>query len=184
MFIKKFFHKSNWPVILILCVSLFLLRWFVKPGFPETHDGQLYLARFANFYLAVRDHHFPIRWAPNLEYKFGYPVFNFNYYTPFAVGLIATTLGADFETGLKFVIFLSFFVGGLFWYLLFKKKFSKSVGLVSALVYLSAPYQMLDILVRCSIGEVVSLGLLPFILWAIDKLITKLNRLNFIIATM
>ncbi|MFH1280817.1 MAG: 6-pyruvoyl-tetrahydropterin synthase-related protein [Candidatus Beckwithbacteria bacterium] len=186
MFIKKLFKlvKNNWPVILILCVSLFLLRWFVKPGFPETHDGQLYLARFANFYLAVRDHHFPIRWAPNLEYKFGYPVFNFNYYTPFAVGLIATTLGADFETGLKFVIFLSFFVGGLFWYLLFKKKFSKSVGLVSALVYLSAPYQMLDILVRCSIGEVVSLGLLPFILWAVDKLITKLNRLNFIIATL
>jgi 6-pyruvoyl-tetrahydropterin synthase-like protein len=172
------------PIIIIFCVSLFLLRWFIKPGFPETHDGQLYLARFANFYLAFRDKHFPVRWAPNLEYKFGYPVFNFNYYTPFAIGLIPTTLGADFETGLKFVIFLSFFAGGLFLYLLFKKRLSKLAGLVSALVYLSAPYQMLDILVRCSIGEIVSLGLLPFALWAIDKLITKLNRLNFIISTI
>jgi hypothetical protein len=172
------------PIIIIFCVSLFLLRSFIKPGFPETHDGQLYLARFANFYLAFRDNHFPVRWAPNLEYKFGYPVFNFNYYTPFAIGLIPTTLGADFETGLKFVIFLSFFSGGLFLYLLFKKRLSRLAGLVSALVYLSAPYQMLDILVRCSIGEIVSLGLLPFMLWAIDRLITKLSRLNFIILTL
>ncbi len=176
--------KAYWPILLILAVSLFLLRWFIKPGFPETHDGQLYLARFANFYLAFRDKHFPVRWAPNLEYKFGYPVFNFNYYTPFVIGLIATTLGADFETGLKFVILLSFFIGGLFWYLLFKKKLSKSAGLVSALVYLSAPYQMLDILVRCSIGEIVAMGILPFLLWTIDRLITKLNKLNFVITTL
>ncbi len=185
-YIKKFIKilKNNWPILVILAVSLFLLRWFIKPGFPETHDGQLYLARFANFYLAFRDNHFPVRWAPNLQYKFGYPVFNFNYYTPFAIGLIATTLGADFETGLKFVIFLSFFIGGLFWYLLLKKKLSKSAGLVSALVYLTAPYQMLDILVRCSIGEIVSLGLLPFMLWSIDRLVTKFNKLNFSITTL
>ena len=186
MYMKKLLKllKSYWPIIIILGVSLFLLRWFVKPGFPETHDGQLYLARFANFYLGVRDKHFPLRWAPNLEYKFGYPVFNFNYYTPFALGLIATTLGADFETGLKFVIFLSFFIGGLFWYLFIKKKLNKSAGLISALIYLSAPYQMLDILVRCSIGEIVSLGLLPMMLWSIDRLIKKTNKLNFAITTL
>ena len=183
---KKFLKtlKTNWPILVILIASLFLLRWIFKPGFPETHDGQLYLARFANFYLAFRDKHFPVRWAPNLEYKFGYPVFNFNYYTPFVIGLIATTLGADFEAGLKFVIFLSFFIGGLFWYLLFKKRISKSAGLASALMYLSAPYQMLDILIRCSIGEIVSLGLLPMMLWSIDRLIKKISRLNFLITTL
>lgn len=183
---KKFIKiiKANWPILIILAISLFLLRWFLKPGFPETHDGQLYLARFANFYLAFRDKHFPVRWAPNLQYKFGYPVFNFNYYTPFALGLLATIFGADFETGLKMVIFFSFFIGGLFWYLLIKKKFSKSAGLVSALIYLTAPYQMLDILVRCSIGEIVSLGLLPFILWSIDRLMDKANKLNLLITTL
>ena len=196
-FIKKLFPKKpkgsgpkdltllkHWPILVILLASLFLLRWFFKPGFPETHDGQLYLARFANFYLAFRDKHFPVRWAPNLEYKFGYPVFNFNYYTPFIIGLIATILGADFESGLKFVIFVSFFIGGLFWYLLFKKRLSKSAGLASALVYLTAPYQMLDILVRCSIGEIVSLGLLPMMLWLIDRLVKKANRLNFLLTTL
>ncbi|MBU3935742.1 hypothetical protein KJ909_03655 [Patescibacteria group bacterium] len=183
---KKLFKKilANWPIWVILIVSLFLLRWFFKPGFPETHDGQLYLARYANFYLAFRDRHFPVRWAPNLNYKFGYPIFHFNYYTPFILGLPPIFLGADLETGLKLVILFSFFIGGLFWYLLFRKKFSPQVGLISALVYLAAPYQLTDILVRGSIGEIVAFGVFPFVLWALDRLISHPHRLNFFIATL
>ena len=132
---KKLFPKINlkkilethWPILIILVVSLFLLRSFIKPGFPETHDGQLYMARFSNFHLAFTDRHFPMRWAPNLNYKFGYPIFTFNYFTPYALGLIPKVLlKTSFETSLKLVIFFSFFVGGLFWYLFFKKKISKS----------------------------------------------------------
>jgi hypothetical protein len=191
MFMKKLISLKSlksliklWPVLVILALSLFLLRCFAKPGFPETHDGQLYLARFANFYLAVRDGHFPVRWAPNLNYKFGYPIFHFNYYTPYILGLLPYYLGANLETGFKLVILFSFFIGGLFFYLLFRKKFSSLVGLVAAVIYLTAPYQMTDILVRCSIGEIVAFGVLPFVLWALDRLITQASRLNFLIATL
>ncbi|MFC1627001.1 6-pyruvoyl-tetrahydropterin synthase-related protein [Patescibacteria group bacterium] len=180
--IKKLF-KFNWPILIIFLVSAFILRSFVKPGFPETHDGQLYLARFANFYLSLKDGHFPVRWAPNLNYKFGYPIFNFNYYTPYLLGLVPKVLGFTLEASFKLVIFLSFFTGGLFWYLFFRKKISPQAGLISALIYLTAPYQMIDILVRCSIGEIVALGVLPFMLWSLDRFITKPNRLNFFINT-
>jgi len=180
---KKLFTFIG-PILIIFLVSLFILRSFFKSGFPETHDGQLYLARFANFRLATIDKHFPVRWASNLNYKFGYPIFNFNYYTPYILGTPFNMLGADFETSFKIVIFFSFFIGGLFWYLFFQKKISKQVGLITALIYLTAPYQILDILVRCSIGEIVALGVLPFILWAFDRLISQSNRLNFFIATL
>jgi len=176
--------KSYWPILVILTVSLFLLRSFIKPGFPETHDGQLYLARFANFHISILDDHFPIRWAPNLNYKFGYPIFLFNYYTPYILGMIPKFLGASLQTSFKLVIWFSFFIGGLFLYLLFRKKLNPKAGLISALVYLAAPYQMLDIFVRCSIGEIVALGVLPFMLWTIDNLIAKPNRLNFFITTL
>ncbi|HBU21690.1 TPA: hypothetical protein DEB02_01965, partial [Candidatus Beckwithbacteria bacterium] len=84
---KRWFVKY-WPALVILGVSLILLRSFFRPGFPETHDGQLYLARMANFHLAAIDWHFPVRWAPNLNYKFGYPVFLFNYYVPYILALV------------------------------------------------------------------------------------------------
>jgi len=190
-FIKNLFKllkglnlRKSWPILIILLVSLFLLRSFIKPGFPETHDGQLYLARFANFHLAFTDRHFPMRWAPNLNYKFGYPIFLFNYFTPYALGLIPKVLlRMSLQASFKLVILFSFFIGGLFWYLLLKKKISPKAGLISALVYLTAPYQILDILVRLSIGEIVALGVLPFMLWSLDRLITKPNRLNFFINT-
>jgi len=183
---KNYFKtiKPFWPVALLFALSLFLLRSFFKAGFPETHDGQLYLARFANFFLAVQHHHFPIRWAPNLNYKFGYPVFLFNYYVPYILGLIPKSFGLDLEASFKVVIFFSLFIGGLFWYLLFNKVLSKRAGLAAGLIYIAAPYQMLDILVRCSIGEIVALGLLPFLFWSLYQLVTKPNRWHFFLTTL
>jgi len=54
---KKLLKKINlkslkpfWPILVILVTSIILLRSFFTAGFPETHDGQLYLARMANFH--------------------------------------------------------------------------------------------------------------------------------------
>jgi hypothetical protein len=182
----KLFSKliKYWPILVILAASLWLLRSFFAPGFPETHDGQLYLARLANFHLAALDHHFPPRWAPNLNYKFGYPVFLFNYYVPYIISLVPVVLGADFELSFKLLAFLSLFSGGLFWYLLIAKKINLKAGLAAALIYVAAPYQMLDILVRFSVGEIVALAILPFLLWAYERLVTKPTRINFLVATL
>ncbi|OGD59187.1 hypothetical protein A3J22_01915 [Candidatus Beckwithbacteria bacterium RIFCSPLOWO2_02_FULL_49_12] len=180
---KRWFVKY-WPALVILGVSLILLRSFFRPGFPETHDGQLYLARMANFHLAAIDWHFPVRWAPNLNYKFGYPVFLFNYYVPYILALVPVVLGADFELSFKLLAIFSLFIGGFFWFLLVRKKFNPSAGLVAGLLYVAAPYQMLDILVRFSVGEIVAMGALPALLWAFDLLITKPGKIHFLLATL
>jgi len=176
--------KPYWPILVILFVSLVLLRSFFKPGFPETHDGQSHLARLANFHLATIDRHFPIRWARNLNYKFGYPVFNFNYFTPYVLALIPGQLGLSFEASFKLVFIFSLFFGGLFWYLLLKKKFGSIPGLVAGLFYISAPYQLVNILIRGSVGEIVALGLFPFLFWSIDWLVDKPSRLSFLTTTL
>jgi len=184
---KKFVNKLKpyWPILVILFASLILLRSFFKPGFPETHDGQLHLARLANFHLAVVDRHFPIRWARNLNYKFGYPVFHFNYFTPYILALVPKFfLGVDFETGFKFAFTLSLFTGGLFWYLLFKKKLGQLPASLAALIYVSAPYQLVNILVRGSVGEIVALGLFPFLFWSINWLVNRPSRLSFLTTTL
>lgn len=181
---KSGLFKTTIPIIIIFILTLTLLRSFLNPGFPETHDGQLYLARMANFHLAVKDGHFPVRWAPNLNYKFGYPVFHFNYYTPYILSMVPKVIGADFETSFKLTIFVSLFTGGLFIFLFLKKKFKLLPALLAALVYVAAPYQMLDIFVRLSIGEIVALGVLPVCLYAINCLTEKPNRFNFLISTI
>lgn len=181
MFLKKV--KFFWPVLILLITALILLRCFFKPGFPETHDGQSHLARLANFHLAVIDRHFPFRWAKNLNYKFGYPVFHFNYYTPYLLALIPGQIGFDFEASFKLVFIFSLFSGGLFWYLLLRKKFGVVPALLAGLIYISAPYQLVNILVRGSVGEIVALGLFPFLFWSINWLVERPNRWSFLINT-
>ena len=176
--------KQYWPVLVLALSSLILLRSLLKPGFPETHDGQSHLARLANFHLAVIDRHFPIRWAGNLNYKFGYPVFHFNYITPYILALIPGKIGFSFESSFKAVFIFSLFFGAFFWYLLFKKKLGTIPGLVAGLFYLSAPYQLVNILVRGSVGEIVALAIFPFLFWSIDKLIDKPNRWSFLANTL
>lgn len=183
---KKLKNKilKYWPALILFLATLVLLRFFFKPGFPETHDGQSHLARLANFHIAVIDRHFPVRWARNLNYKFGYPVFHFNYYTPYALALFPKLAGFDFEASFKIVFFLSLFIGGFFWYVLFKKKFGQLPALVAGLFYISAPYQLVNIFVRGSVGEIVALGLFPFLFWSLDRLIDKPSRFSFSIATL
>ena len=165
--------------MVLIIVGIILLRLFFQPGFPETHDGQNHIARLANMSLAAVDRHFPFRWAPNLNYKFGYPVFNFNYYLPQIAALPLKLVGLSFESSLKLVIGLSLIAGGVFWFLLLKKWFNKLPALAGALLYMTAPYQMVNIWVRGSVGEIVAFGLLPFLLWLIVGFFEKPNLWRF-----
>jgi len=169
---------------ILVVVSILLLRFLLQPGFPETHDGQNHIARLANLHLASIDRHFPFRWAPNLNYKFGYPVFNFNYYLPQVAALAPVKLGFSFESSLKLVIGLSLLVGGVFWYLLLRKWFNKWPALAGALLYITAPYQLVNIWVRGSVGEIVAFGLLPFLLWLIVGFFEKPKLWKFALLTL
>ena len=176
--------SNYWPLLVLFFVAIFILRSLFLSGFPETHDGQNHLARLANLKAAIADGHFPFRWAPNLNYQFGYPVFNFNYYLPQIMGLIPAKLGFSFEDSLKLVLGLSLIMGGVFWYLFLRESFGKIAALTAGLMYITAPYQLVNILVRGSVGEVVSAGILPGLLWSINRLINSFSRLWLGITTL
>src|SRR4030042_2416285 len=148
---------------LIALVGLWLLRGLLSTGFPTTHDGENHLARLANLHLAVIDRNFPFRWAQNLNYKFGYPVFNFNYYLPEAFALIPLKLGFSIEVSLKIVIILSFIAGGFGCYLFLSQYFRRLPALIGALFYLSFPYQLVNVFVRGNVGEILAAGIFPFL---------------------
>jgi len=63
-------------------LTLVIYQDLLKPGLPFTHDSQNHLMRIANYTIALREGQLPPRWAPNLNNRFGYPVFNFNYPLP------------------------------------------------------------------------------------------------------
>jgi len=184
---KKFLKKIKFKlkqqhlfVLLIILISIINLRYFFQPGLFRAHDIENHLARIANYYIAVKDVHIPPRWAKNLNHKFGYPVFNYNY--PLANMLAYPLIVINFcvENSLKIILFFAYFFSGLFFYLWSKRHFSSLAAFVGAVFYLSAPYQFLDLYVRGVVGENLTFALLPAVLYFLKLLMEKVNRKRFL----
>lgn len=167
--------KFRLSVLFILASILWVHSPLLKPGLPITHDSQMHIARFANYYLALKQGQYPPRLAPNLNNGFGYPVFNFNY--PLANMLATPLIAANLpiEDTLKIITLLALMASGTGMYLLTSDRFGKKAGLLASLVYVFNPYQFTLIYVRGTIGETISFGILPWLLYAMKRVVREKN---------
>lgn len=166
------FKISWWKVLgwLVIAVAFGLLTRFHWQGVPFTHDGENHLARFANYKVAVREGHIPPRWAPNFLNHHGYPVFNYNY--PLANILSLPFSAVDLSYQLAFqTLVITFTLGGIagIWLWLSELKLKWPGRQVAIISYLLAPYLHGLYNYRGSIGEILALPLLVWLLWLIEK---------------
>jgi len=177
---KKFWQKNNFLFLFLIVIAFFNLRHLLKPGLFRAHDIENHLARIANYYLAVKDGHFPPRWAKNLNHKFGYPVFNYNYPLANMLAYPLIVIGLSIEGSLKIILMSAYFSSGLFFYLWTRKHFSDLAAFTGAVFYLTAPYQFLDLFVRGVVGENLSFALFPAVLYCLKLLQEKSNWQRFL----
>jgi len=164
---------KTWWLLLALTGFLILLIWWplFHSGMPYTHDGENHLARFANYYLALKEGQIPPRFAPNLMNRYGYPVFNYNYPLANILSLPLTIVKVNLEVTFKLLTAFGLGLGAIgVWLWLGSCNFSKTSRLLSVLAYLSAPYVLSAFFFRGSIGEVMVYGLVPWLLWWLGKL--------------
>src|SRR5436309_1991045 len=107
------FIKKHWEILLILVLSIFtVLPLFAAGLFPVHDDTQV--ARVYEMKTALADGMFPVRWAPDLGYNYGYPIFNF--YGPLAyyVGGFINLAGFNSLIATKIMIMLGTLLAGVF----------------------------------------------------------------------
>lgn len=156
-------------MLLVLVVSWPMLR----TGFPYTHDGENHLARFANYKIAVKEGQIPPRFAPNLLNHYGYPVFNYNYPLANILSLPLSLLKIPYEISFKLLVIIGLIFGSFGIVQLAKTKAPNSTWLVSLLTFLSMPYLTSTIYVRGSIGELLAMTLIPWLVLSIEQPISK-----------
>lgn len=164
-------NKFGWLIGVLLLV---LFRPYLSAGVPFTHDGENHLARFANYKVAVREGQLPPRFAPNLVNHYGYPVFNYNYPLANLLSLPPSILGVSYELTFKILMMgalLMAVVGTAMWLKLLG--FSRSARWIAGGALLVAPFTANLIYVRGNVGEVLALGLFPWLLWLTKRLEKK-----------
>jgi hypothetical protein len=158
-------------------LSLFLIFLYTIPailpllhrGFFLSDDGEWMVVRLTAFFEAVRHLQIPARFLLRLNNEFGYPLSNFAYPGFLYIGSIIHLLHFGFIDSVKIIMFLSLFLGSVFSYFFLRKRFDFLSSLIGSFIYLYTPYHLFDLYKRGSVGELLSLAIIPFIFWQIER---------------
>ncbi|MEK7577140.1 MAG: 6-pyruvoyl-tetrahydropterin synthase-related protein [Patescibacteria group bacterium] len=155
--------------LVILTISaLPLLSMFLTKDMPHTHDGPVHLARIASYYKELSYGQIPPRWASELNYAYGMPLFNFMYHLPYLIASIPVYFSLGLVLSFKLSLFLSFLLSGIGMFLFAKKLFNDTArAYLVTLLYQFAPFHLVEFVVRGSIGEAYTYSFLPFVLHGI-----------------
>lgn len=172
--VKKFFDK--YILVWISILSLPSVWALFVPGFfgasDDMHIGWLYeLDR------AVKMGQIPPRFAPDLSFGFGYPLFNFLFPLPFYIAEIFHLLGLSLVDSIKAVFFLSVPMSAIFMFKFLREYTGRGLSLAGAILYAYTPYRATDLYIRGAFGEVVSFVILPILAWSTVKLTSNDNKL-------
>jgi len=154
MKILKILRNKNFIPLLVLLVFAFLAaRHLVfEKGYFMMHDD-LQMMRQLEMDKCFRDGQIPCRWAPDMGFGFGFPLFNYYPPLPYLIGEAVHLIGFSFLETVKVAFALSLILSGITMYFLSKEFFGRIGGVLSGVFYLWAPYRSVDIFVRGAMNE-------------------------------
>ncbi len=179
------FIRENLAIIIYFILSVFAILPFFASGFFTVHDDTQ-VARVYEMARAISDGMFPVRWAQDLGYGFGYPIFNFYSVLPYYLGTIFVNFGLNALLATKGVFIIAIIFSGASMFLFVKSFFGKTAGLVSGVVYLYFPYHAVNTYVRGDLAEIFAYAFLPLVFLGFFKIHGRQGsvRLNIIIASI
>ncbi len=174
---KKYTYYS---VLFIFLLGLIPLFDLFHVGLPITHDGQDHVARIANFYQNLAEGNIIPRWAANLNWGYGHPILMFLYPLPSYMASFFHFVGFSLVDSVKIVFGVSFIASSFTMYLWIREFLGIEAGIVSAAIYLFAPYRFVDLYVRGAIGEHVAFIFPPLICYFLLKISNKYSYWNIV----
>lgn len=169
--------------IAILAISLIpFIGMFLTTDMPHTHDGPVHLARIAAYFKELSYGQIPPRWASELNFGYGLPLFNFMYHLPYLIASVPILFSLSLVTSFKLTLLVSFLLSGINMFT-FARKFFRSIHIayLVTILYQFAPFHLVELVVRGSIGEAYTYSFLPFVLLGLLLIYEKpsLTRIFF-----
>ncbi len=171
-------------VALVCLFGMSAVTPFLKGPLPQTADGIIHLYRLVELDNLFRHGVLFSRWAPDLVYGLGLPLFNF--YAPLSYYLaeVFHLLGLSLVNALKAAFCLAILGSGATMYLYVRDVFGKTSAIVAAVAYMYAPYQLYNSFFRGILPEILALALFPLVMWSFRRLVTLEDRRYIVIGAL
>ncbi len=136
----------------------------------NAHDSMAGLIRALSMNENMGRGQWLVRWAPGINWGYGYPMFNF--YPPFfsCTAVLFFQLTHHMVLAMNLSCSLFWLLSGIGMFLFAREFWGDEGGMFSAVLYLWAPYHMIDLYVRGAFAEFSSFAFFPFLLLFILKM--------------
>ncbi|MDO8269508.1 MAG: 6-pyruvoyl-tetrahydropterin synthase-related protein [Candidatus Levybacteria bacterium] len=181
---KEFINRYKF-YILIFFLAVIPLYSLFSQQLLFTQDGYTHLVRGAAYFKALSNFEIPPRWAGELNYGYGMPLFIFVFQLPYQLFSLLIAFGFSLSNAFRILIFASYFLSGVTMFL-FSKKFFKDTktAFLVTMLYQFFPYRFVDLIIRGSIGEAFTFVFLPLVLYGILELNEKKSIRGLVIVIL
>jgi hypothetical protein len=176
--------KEITPQILAICISILPLVSIFRHGSYESGDMTINAIKSMSFYESLTEGNFIPRWAEKLNATYGYPNFVFAYPLPYYLTSLFHRFGFSFINSTKLLLIITYLGSGYFMYSWAKQHLSKNSSLLTSIFFLYAPYHLVDMHFRVSIGEMTALLFIPASLFFVNKYIKKPSNINLFFSSV
>jgi uncharacterized membrane protein len=159
-------------LFLVIVLSYPAIKPLLSPGlyFPMHDDTQP--ARIYEMAKELAAGQFPVRWVPDLGYGYGYPLFNFYAPLPYYIGAGFNLLGVSAIDSSKIMFIIGILLSGSMMFLLGNRIAGFAAGILSAVLFMYAPYHGVNLYVRGAVGELYAYGFLPLVFLGLYNLLS------------
>lgn len=170
-------------LVLLLLISALPIISILRPGTYESGDFNIHIYRIMAFYDSLGEGNIMPSWAGELNATYGNPLFIFNYSLPYYFISLFHFLGITLISSTKLYLGLSLYLSGIFMYLWIKKLTGNSLAaFTSSIFYVFAPYHLIDVHFRATLGESTIFTLVPLLLFFITSYFKK-RKIIYLIST-
>lgn len=172
--------RYKWWLIALILLIVPAFFTLLRPGIHNIQDSMQYF-RIYEMERCFEDGQIPCRWVPDMGYGFGYPLYLYYSPGPYYLGTIMHNLGLQYIDCVKILFIGGFVVSGLgmFWLLL--TLFSNPItAFIGCLVYVYAPVRAVQVYVRGSLGEFLSMAIFPFLFLFSYRIIKNIGKKNIL----
>ncbi len=173
------------PLALLILLSLFILAPLLASGyFLHAHDARHSLIWLVEYDQGIRSGFLWPRWAPDHSQGYGYPLFTFYAPLAFAIAEVFHLLGASIADAVKITWALATILAGVSMYQLVKRLWGAGPAFIAGLLYMAAPYHLVNSYVRGSLAEFVALALYPWVIHSFWQVLARKNARSVALAAL
>lgn len=180
---KQVIAKEEIKYYFIIIIISLMVCSLLLIGYPDGHDTIYHISKAVGTEIALKEGQILPLITSNYMNDFGY---SWNIFYPPLSNYIMMAIKVfthSYVTALNILIFLSILVSGIAMFNFIKRVTkSNNVALLVAIIYMLAPYRLVDIYIRGALGEVMAFMFLPFVFHGIYNIFEGDGKRHYLLA--